>query len=542
MATADEGHSDWDEPDSHKTDAVVDVFDDKGGHDRKDKSYHIRDDKLAVPGSGVITSRFPDQAGFEGVEEEREVENKVEGSEETEGMDEVEEAKEKKQPSEEMKAPSDVPVCIERQQEYFANNVCDVNGVVRMVGGTWAGSDRLAIPEVAYRRNSQPCVAAKLEISDGQYQPSPDSIHQESTPPRCNDAKQMSQIEYQVEPPVLVEGRDSDQTLKSSMHIECSPHDTASSAEGFSSTTAREQYYLWKDVVNLTREQERETKSLDPSAENKVDVNQERRQKAGRTADDINGGGNISSTYSTEARGQRRDESRAGLLYQSNKSRKGTQVLSEQDMENIILSPPKSVHRHLVVSSVSIRQVEVVGQAVTALSLADAVENILGVFRTAPKPLVGGCHIQWGERNLQHTPLWSLTIRRCQLSSLLPVAGLLHHLDGLRSLAIDGCTGLALTGLQQILAGARCLQTLYLCRCGFSQIPRLYSGSVEILDMSGNALKNATGFETLVRLKVLILAGNKICGLMDLRPIVPLGSGCLRELNLTGNPVQGSPR
>ncbi|CAM9469738.1 unnamed protein product, partial [Ectocarpus fasciculatus] len=138
--------------------------------------------------------------------------------------------------------------------------------------------------------------------------------------------------------------------------------------------------------------------------------------------------------------------------------------------------------------------------------------------------------------------LWSLTFRQCQLASLLPVAGLLHHLDGLIGLGFHGIDRLALAGVERVLADARCLCTLTIRHCGLTRLPRLQSGSIEVLDLSNNAIESAAGLETLFRLKELNLAGNRIRTLLGLRPLVPLGTGRLRELNLESNPVQNTPR
>ncbi|CAM9979126.1 unnamed protein product, partial [Pylaiella littoralis] len=138
-------------------------------------------------------------------------------------------------------------------------------------------------------------------------------------------------------------------------------------------------------------------------------------------------------------------------------------------------------------------------------------------------------------------PLWVLNIWQCQLSSLLPVAGLLNHLDGLMGLRIQDVAGLALAGVERVLADARCLSTLTIHRCGLVHLPRLQSGSVEVLDLSDNAIENTSGLETLFRLKELNLAGNNVSVLTDMRSLVPLGAGCLRKLNLGGNPVRNTP-
>lgn len=208
------------------------------------------------------------------------------------------------------------------------------------------------------------------------------------------------------------------------------------------------------------------------------------------------------------------------------------------------LRSPRSrpVCPRVAVSTADIRRVDLVGQAVTSMGLADAVDATLGALGTKCTAPSSKTNDVMGQ-DIQAAPLlWVLTIRQCQLSSLLPVAGLLHHLDGLIGLGIHGIAGLALAGVERVLADARCLSTLTIHRCGLVHLPRLQSGSIEILDLSDNAIENTSGLETLFRLKELNLAGNNISSLKGLRPLVPLGAGCLRELNLDRNPVQNTPR
>ena len=142
------------------------------------------------------------------------------------------------------------------------------------------------------------------------------------------------------------------------------------------------------------------------------------------------------------------------------------------------------------------------------------------------------------------TPLlWSLLIQRCRLPSLMPVAGLLHRLNSLCSLQIHGIVGrFTLNGLERLLSDAPCLRTIALRRCGLTRLPCLESASVETLDVGDNSIKTAAGLEHLFRLTVLNMSGNNICRLMDVLPLVPLGAGCLRVLNLNGNPVQNTLR
>lgn len=173
--------------------------------------------------------------------------------------------------------------------------------------------------------------------------------------------------------------------------------------------------------------------------------------------------------------------------------------------------------------------VKVKDQDVTSLNLARSVESARG-DHGHDMSTAGGL------------AFWSLTIHQCHLPSFLPVAGLLHHLGNLCAMEITGCSGLALAGLERVLADASCLRTLTLRSCGLLQLPPLMSGSIEVLDVSDNALKDATGIETLFRLNKLNLAGNYLCSLTDLRPLVPLGASDLQQLGLAGNPVQEVPR
>lgn len=178
-------------------------------------------------------------------------------------------------------------------------------------------------------------------------------------------------------------------------------------------------------------------------------------------------------------------------------------------------------------STSDIRRVDLVGRSVTSISLANAVE-------ATSEPTITN-----GEAPLL---LWSLAIRQCQMPSLIPVAGLLHLLDGLVGLGVHEVAGLALAGVERVLADARCLSTLTIRKCDLAYLPRLQSGSIEALDLSDNKLESASGLEMLFRLQELNLAGNNMSTLEDLRPLVSLGAGCLRELNLDRNPVQNIAR
>lgn len=210
------------------------------------------------------------------------------------------------------------------------------------------------------------------------------------------------------------------------------------------------------------------------------------------------------------------------------------------------LSPlprPPSPQR-AVTGTTNMSRVEVVGRAVTSMGLADAVEAELGSPGTtfADQP-VGHAENEVRRRDTHVEPLlWSLVIRQCQLPSLLPVAGLLHHLDGLVSLGLQEISGLALAGVERVLADATCLISLTIRRCGVIRLPRLQSGSIEMLDLSDNVIEDTSGLETLFRLRELNLSGNNIRTLSGVRSLVPLGAGSLRELNLNWNPLEHCPR
>lgn len=211
-----------------------------------------------------------------------------------------------------------------------------------------------------------------------------------------------------------------------------------------------------------------------------------------------------------------------------------------QDALSPKLRPPLHIHRRLIVSSDNVRHIKVEGQSLTASSLADAVEGAADA--TAEGEDDRAADLAHRRPQNSSSSSWSLAIHGCHLPSLLPVAALLDHLKFLCTLEIDGCAGISLTGLKRVLAEAPSLRGITLSRCGLSQLPVIHSGSVETLDLSNNLLKSVAGVETLVRLETLNVSGNVICELVDVRPLVPLGTGCLRELNLVGNPVQRVPR
>lgn len=146
------------------------------------------------------------------------------------------------------------------------------------------------------------------------------------------------------------------------------------------------------------------------------------------------------------------------------------------------------------------------------------------------------------EENDRGALFLSLTIRNCKLSCLLPVTGLLYGNIGICEINIDACPGLVLKGIECILTEATCLRVLAIRRCGLTRLPQLRSESVEEPDISRNKIENAAGLETLFRLKKLDMTENRVHTLMDLRPLIPLGMGYIRELSLEGNPIQYIPR
>lgn len=312
----------------------------------------------------------------------------------------------------------------------------------------------------------------------------------------------------------------------------------------------REQRSIRQDILDLTREDGRETVSVLSKAHVVVDAELRQDGSCQGTAVSKEGGGggeeacgellagderNYSQRRATTCR--HKDERRRRLSPANNSARNKDDTLLQDTV--ISLSPSRTRSRPISPQRLTkiidtIHRVELADQAVTSLCLAEAVESILGTPSS---------HTCAHDEHQQHVQFWSLVIRGCQLPSLLPVAGLLHYLDGLCVLEIDGCAaGIALNGLERVLEDSPCLHTLILRRCGISQCSRLQSGSIEVLDISDNRIKDAAGLETLFRLKRLNMAGNCVRSLMDLRPLVPLGTGSMRELNLAGNPVQDVPR
>lgn len=299
----------------------------------------------------------------------------------------------------------------------------------------------------------------------------------------------------------------------------------------------REQRSIRQDILDLTREDSRETMSVLDKAHVVVDAKFRKEGNYRGTVVSKEAGG--AETYREFLTGDEKTYSQRKAAELRHKQGEGERLSPEDSANNkdtlqdtLPVSPSRTRGGPIFLQrstnrSGAVYRVELADQAVTSLSLAEAVESTLGAASS-----LSSAHDE------QHFPFWSLVIRGCQLPSLLPVAGLLHYLDGLCVLEIDGCLGIAPTGLERVLEDAPRLHTLTLRRCGISQLSQLRSGSVEVLDISENRIKNAAGLETLFRLKRLNMAGNCVRTLMDLRPLVPLGADSVRELNLAGNPVQ----
>lgn len=289
-----------------------------------------------------------------------------------------------------------------------------------------------------------------------------------------------------------------------------------------------EQHSLREDIMKLTKEDERETSHI---LSTMVERGANREESQSITSNTPLGANTHPVLEPRFGRDDSDQDNKWGI-----QGKYGIRVA-------VLQSPPSQpACPRAAASPVDIRRVELVGQAVTSTGLADAVDATMD----APHTTCTAPSTQVNDEVEQDTqavpPLWVLNIWQCQLSSLLPVAGLLNHLDGLMGLRIQDVAGLALAGVERVLADARCLSTLTIHRCGLVHLPRLQSGSVEVLDLSDNAIENTSGLETLFRLKELNLAGNNISVLTDMRSLVPLGAGCLRKLNLGGNPVRNTPR
>ena len=303
-----------------------------------------------------------------------------------------------------------------------------------------------------------------------------------------------------------------------------------------------EQLTLREDILSLAREEEREMSDVLPIRGASTAKREGRGGRQGVTTCD-------SAAYAvnvkgTSTRALRRKYRQCDAVIASSQEVRETRGINNRECgafqaRHFQEVPPARVDESI---AADIRRVEVVGRAVTSISLASAVETTLDgptVF-TSPSGLAND---EAGRQDSQRAPaLWALSIRQCQLPSLIPVAGLLHNLDGLIALGIHEVDGLALAGVERVLADARCLSTLTIRRCRLSQLPRLQSGSIEVLDLGENDIESTSGLETLFRLKELNLEGNNLSTLAELRPLVPPGAGSLRELNLNNNPLQTIPR
>ena len=341
---------------------------------------------------------------------------------------------------------------------------------------------------------------------------------------------------------------------------------TAGITTATTTSSSKEQHALRQDIMSLAREDERETELLLLStAEQEVKHVKQAgsRRVAGSTyllshhdTTILQADSPRASMHTGHRHHHHQKQQSLGRGHQQEYQGAAFSRARHSDGVGPVLSP-KSRPGHQassVAGAAKTRKVVVIDQlVVTSSSLADTVEatlllggapcttngNSTGLRGRSDHKAGGGCqHVS------KDTPLlWSLLIHRCRLPSLMPVAGLLHRLNTLCSLEIDGILGgLALHGLERVLVDAPCLQTVTLRRCGLTELPCLKSESVETLDISDNAIRTAAGLENLFRLEVLNMSGNNICRLMDLLPLVPLGAGCLRVLDLDRNSVQNTPR
>lgn len=298
-----------------------------------------------------------------------------------------------------------------------------------------------------------------------------------------------------------------------------------------------EQRRLWKDIINLTYEGEREISS------SKMALAAGDRGRQRRRNDNNNKGLSlrvrVDTSRSALNQGDRQRHQQASNMDDDAGECIPYSVQDQCDTGRPMCLQPSSHRSTSTMGSRTdrLQHIEVTEQEVTAKSLADAVRQGMEV----PRP----CASEENDKS-QICPLgalfWSLTIRKCKLSCLLPVAGLLHGNSGICEINIDECAGLTLKGIECVLTEAPCLRVLAIRRCGLTRLPQLRSESVEELDISRNKIENAAGLETLFRLKKLNMAENYVHTLIDLRPLIPLGMGCIRELNLEGNPVQNIPR
>lgn len=285
-------------------------------------------------------------------------------------------------------------------------------------------------------------------------------------------------------------------------------------------SSSGEQHSLREEIMALSRENERETSCVLSS----LGAFGPKREQIQRVT--------TRASYAVEGRDtnkavhQRARPSDVG--HQLDQEKMETRGGNRTEFEALLSRPSGNALSRADNSTTDIRRVDLIGRSVTSMSLANVVEATMGEPTTTT--------------NDEVPLLWSLVIRQCQLSSLIPVAGLLHHLDGLMGLGVHEVAGLALAGVERMLADAQCLSTLTIRKCGLAHLPRLQSGSIEVLDLSDNKLESTSGLEMLFRVKELNLAGNNISTLADLRPLISLGAGCLRELNLDRNPILNIPR
>ncbi|CAN0019302.1 unnamed protein product, partial [Discosporangium mesarthrocarpum] len=99
-----------------------------------------------------------------------------------------------------------------------------------------------------------------------------------------------------------------------------------------------------------------------------------------------------------------------------------------------------------------------------------------------------------------------------------------------------------LTRLGSCLEDASSLHTLVLSRNSISKISQLEIPTLETLDLSYNRIGDASGLENLSRLRWLNLSHNRVEKLLALRPLVPLGTAQLTDVDLTANHVVRVPR
>lgn len=532
MATADDNNSDWDESIGTVSSVVSGSVGDEGDKD-KDSDKRSRD----KDGIEKKSSPSSDTAGITG--RAAAIPNHIGEEEDEQGH------KEKENPCQQSKQLGSATACGGQRHENGAANA-NVLALPTMTGVSNARDDDVddgMMPGlVCLTRNKRDKpVATKLEVPKQQHQAT-HVVHQDVISPNYRDLRNG---EISVVPPRSVLNR----SVGDPKRLQCTAgngsfHDSKTVTERMTTDPSQEQTSLRQDIVSL-REDEQETCSVLST------VGVAAAERGGcREADGIGDGVDGGDIFFSSARnanpcGHTQEERQYLPADQNQQNIEATSDAQKQQTEPFVLSPSGLAKQPLAVSSANTLQVGFVDEAVSAFSLANAVKAALDAPRTTYASPVEGNDNEQGRQHMQHVqhvPLWSLTIHRCHLSSLFPVAGLHRHLGGMCSLQIDGSAGLALAGLELVLANALCLRNVTLRRCGLVQLPQLQSGSVEALDVSDNVIKNAAGLETLFRLKWLNLAGNDVRGLADLRPLVPLGTGSLRELILAGNSVQDCPR